>query len=98
MQQNSLPDYFYSERNMLANVSETKILHSQKQLQRILENPLIFIFYVLERIEYANYEFPILKFSQLVKLLTNEESIISKKEPDLIINCQVIFTFTIFSS
>ena len=66
-------DFFLEKRNLFANVVRKDLLHSQKQLKRVLENPVMFVFHALEKIEYENEDYPRLNYQELLKLLTRNE-------------------------
>ncbi|XP_012227936.1 uncharacterized protein [Linepithema humile] len=65
-----LPDYFVRSKNMFQKVPRDYLLYSQKQLKRIIENPVMYVFYALENIQYSEQFFPKLNFSELFKILT----------------------------
>ncbi|EZA54101.1 Protein MB21D2 [Ooceraea biroi] len=65
-----LPDYFVRDKNMFKKVPSDYLLHSQKQLKRIIENPIMYVFHAMENIKHSNKFFPRLDFTTLFKILT----------------------------
>lgn len=65
-----LPDYFVRDKNMFRKVPCDYLLHSQKQLKRIIENPIMYVFHAMENIKHSSKFFPRLDFTMLFKLLT----------------------------
>lgn len=65
-----LPDYFVRDRNMFSKVPDDYLLRSQKQLKRIIDNPIMFVFHAMENIKHSNKFFPRLDFAMLFKILT----------------------------
>lgn len=65
-----LPDYFVRDKNMFGKVPSDYLLHSQKQLKRIIENPIMYVLHAMENIKHSNKFFPRLDFTMLFKLLT----------------------------
>lgn len=65
-----LPDYFLRDRNMFNEVPDEYLLRSQKQLKRIIDNPIMFVFHAMENIKHSNQFFPRLDFAMLFKILT----------------------------
>ncbi|XP_020285540.1 uncharacterized protein LOC109855550 [Pseudomyrmex gracilis] len=66
-----LEDYFVHNKNMFQQISNAYLLHSQKQLKRIIENPVMYVFNTLEYINYRDQFFPKLDLEYLLKILTN---------------------------
>lgn len=66
----TMPDYFIRDKNMLSKVSREHLLRSQKQLKRITENPIMYVFHAMENIKHSNKFFPRLDFAKLFKILT----------------------------
>ncbi|KAL6423010.1 hypothetical protein ACFW04_010475 [Cataglyphis niger] len=66
----AMPDYFIRDKNMLSKVSREHLLRSQKQLKRITENPIMYVFYAMKNIKHSNKFFPRLDFEKLFKILT----------------------------
>jgi hypothetical protein len=65
-----LPDYFVRDKNMFKKVPNDYLLHSQKQLKRIIENPIMYVFHAMENIKHSDKFFPRLDFTMLFKILT----------------------------
>lgn len=65
-----LPDYFVRERNLFECVPEEYLLHAQKQLKRIIENPIMYVFHAMENIRYNSKFFPRLNYEGLFRILT----------------------------
>lgn len=67
-----LPDYFVCNKNMFQKMPRELLLCSQKQLKRIIENPVMYVFHAMENIQYNDESsfFPKLNFSELFKILT----------------------------
>ncbi|XP_029169266.1 uncharacterized protein LOC114939195 [Nylanderia fulva] len=68
----TLPDYFMRDKNMLSKISRDDLYHSQKQLQRIIGNPLMYVFHAMKNIKHDENFFPRLNFTKLFKILTVE--------------------------
>lgn len=66
----TLSDYFLRDKNMFNKVPPDYLLHSQKQLKRIIENPVMYVFHTMENIKYSNKFFPRLNFMKLYNILT----------------------------
>lgn len=66
----TLRDYFIRERNLFQRVPSEHMLHTQKQLKRITENPVMYVFHAMENIRYSENFFPRLDFTGLLKILT----------------------------
>lgn len=82
VQNKTMRDYFVEERNMLASVKQENLMSSQKQLKRIIDNPVMFLYYVLEKIEYESQDYPRLNFPRLLELLTQNEMVL--RNPNLV--------------
>lgn len=65
-----LPDYFVRGKNMFQKVPRDYLLYSQKQLKRIIENPVMYVFHAMENIQHDERYFPKLNFAELFKILT----------------------------
>ncbi|KOC66588.1 Protein MB21D2 [Habropoda laboriosa] len=67
-----LRDYFVKERNLLQHIPSERsyLLSTQKQLKRIKENLVMYVFHAMENIQYRNDLFPKLDYEQLLKILT----------------------------
>lgn len=65
-----LNDYFIKSRNLFQRVPCDHLLHTQKQLKRITENPVMYVFHAMENIRYSNDFFPRLDYEMLLKILT----------------------------
>lgn len=66
----TLRDYFIADRNLFQRVPCEHLLHTQKQLKRIIENPVMYVFHALENIRYGDNFFPRLDYEMLLKILT----------------------------
>ncbi|KAG5313232.1 M21D2 protein, partial [Acromyrmex insinuator] len=66
----TLLDYFLRDKNVFNKVPANLLLHSQKQLKRIIENPVMYVFHAMENIKYSNKFFPRLNFTKLFNILT----------------------------
>lgn len=66
----TLPDYFIRDKNMFSKVPCEYLLHSQKQLKRIIENPVMYVFHAMKNIKHSDKFFPRLDFTMLFKILT----------------------------
>ncbi|XP_011866079.1 PREDICTED: uncharacterized protein LOC105561044 [Vollenhovia emeryi] len=66
----NLPDYFLRDKNLFDKVPFDYLLHSQKQLKRIIENPIMYVFHAMENIKLSDKFFPQVDFTKLFKLLT----------------------------
>ncbi|KAI4500858.1 hypothetical protein M0802_004069 [Mischocyttarus mexicanus] len=65
-----LPDYFIRNRNLFQRVPSEHLLHSQKQIKRILENPIMYVFHAMENVKYRPQFFPKMNFEELLNILT----------------------------
>lgn len=65
-----LKDYFIKDRNLFQRVPCEHLLHTQKQLKRITENPVMYVFHAMENIQYSENFFPRLNFETLLQILT----------------------------
>ncbi|XP_043597110.1 uncharacterized protein LOC122574072 [Bombus pyrosoma] len=65
-----LNDYFIKSRNLFQRIPCEHLLHTQKQLKRITENPIMYVFHAMENIRYSNDFFPRLDYEMLLKILT----------------------------
>lgn len=66
----TLRDYFIRDKNLFQRVPSEHLLHTQKQLKRILENPLMYVFHAMENVRYSQTFFPKIDFDMLLKILT----------------------------
>lgn len=66
----TLPDYFLRDKNVFNKVPADYLLHSQKQLKRIIENPIMYVFHAMENIKHSDKFFPRLNFMKLFTILT----------------------------
>ncbi|KYQ55119.1 hypothetical protein ALC60_05971 [Trachymyrmex zeteki] len=66
----TLLDYFLRDKNVFNKVPANLLLHSQKQLKRITENPVMYVFHAMENIKYSSKFFPRLNFTKLFNILT----------------------------
>lgn len=66
----TLPHYFLPDKNVFKKVPSDYLLHSQKQLKRIIENPIMYVFHAMENIKHSNKFFPRLNFTKLYNILT----------------------------
>lgn len=76
IQQRTMLDYFMGDRNVFGNVLTDDLLRSQKQLKRIIENPVMFVFHAMEKIQYESDDYPRLNYRELLRLLTINELLI----------------------
>lgn len=53
-----LPDYFVRDRNMFSKVPYEYLKRSQKQLKRIIDNPIMYVLHAMENIEHSDKFFP----------------------------------------
>ncbi|XP_076632296.1 uncharacterized protein LOC143347193 [Colletes latitarsis] len=67
-----LRDYFIRDRNLFQRVPSEHLLHTQKQLKRILENPVMYVFHAMENIRYSDNFFPRLDYEGLLRILTTD--------------------------
>lgn len=65
-----LPDFFLRDKNVFNKVAPEYLLHSQKQLKRILDNPIMYVFHAMENIRHSKSFFPLLNFTKLYDILT----------------------------
>lgn len=65
-----LPDYFVRDKNVFQGVPSDHLLHTQKQLKRIIENPIMYVFHAMENIRHSDKFFPRLKYEELLRILT----------------------------
>lgn len=63
-------DYFIRDKNVFQRVPPDHLLHTQKQLKRIIENPIMYVFHAMENIRYSEKFFPRLDYEMLLKILT----------------------------
>lgn len=74
VQLRKMSDYFMDDRNVFASVNTDDLLHSQKQLKRIVDNPVMFVFHAMEKIHYENEDcYPRLDYKKLLRILTVHE-------------------------
>ncbi|XP_014469207.1 PREDICTED: uncharacterized protein LOC106741587 [Dinoponera quadriceps] len=66
----TLPDYFIRDKNVFQRVPSDHLLHTQKQLKRIIENPVMYVFHAMENIRHSEKFFPRLDYEMLLKILT----------------------------
>ncbi|XP_046468602.1 uncharacterized protein [Neodiprion pinetum] len=69
-----LPDYFINGKNLFANIPRQYLLLTQKQLNRIIDNPVMYVIASMENIRYKPEFFPVLDYKRLFKILTLENS------------------------
>ncbi|XP_012282440.1 uncharacterized protein LOC105700827 [Orussus abietinus] len=69
----TLPDYFIKEKNLFQNIPDEYLLHNQKQLKRIIENPVMYVFHAMENIRHKSDKFfPRLDYEKLFRILTQD--------------------------
>ncbi|XP_058791919.1 uncharacterized protein LOC131664651 [Phymastichus coffea] len=74
VQLRKMSDYFMDDSNIFANVNTDGLLHSQKQLKRIIDNPVMFVFHAMEKIHYESDDYyPRLDYKKLLNVLTVNE-------------------------
>ncbi|XP_015605090.1 uncharacterized protein LOC107272442 [Cephus cinctus] len=66
----SLSDYFIRDKNHFQNIPKEHLLHTQKQLKRIIENPVMYVFSAMENIRYSPDFFPKVDYEQLLNIMT----------------------------
>ncbi|XP_019700732.1 uncharacterized protein LOC105191435 [Harpegnathos saltator] len=66
----TLSDYFVRDKNVFQRVPSDHLLHTQKQLKRIIENPVMYLFHAMENIRHSEKFFPRLNYEMLLKILT----------------------------
>ncbi|XP_043270893.1 uncharacterized protein [Venturia canescens] len=64
----NLPDFFIKGKNLFQEKSY--LLRTQKQLKRIIENPVMYVFHALENMMHSRKFFPRLDYEELLKILT----------------------------
>lgn len=65
-----LRDYFVKDRNLFQRVPSEHLLHTQKQLKRIIENPVMYVLHAIENIQHSDNFFPRLDYKMLLNILT----------------------------
>lgn len=65
-----LRDYFVKDRNLFQKVPSEHLLHTQKQLKRIIENPVMYVLHAMENIRYSEKFFPRVNYERLLNILT----------------------------
>ncbi|XP_017891833.1 uncharacterized protein LOC108632048 [Ceratina calcarata] len=65
-----LRDYFIRNRNLFQRIPCEHLLYTQKQLKRIIENPVMYVFHAMENIRYNDDFFPRLNYARLLNILT----------------------------
>lgn len=68
----SLKDYFVRGRNLFQRIPCEHLLYTQKQLKRITENPVMYVFHAMENIRYTENFYPRLNFAKLLNILTGD--------------------------
>lgn len=63
----NLPDFFMKEKNLFQEKSY--LLRTQKQLKRIIENPVMYVFHALENMRHSRKFFPRLDYEELLRIL-----------------------------
>ncbi|XP_015181128.1 PREDICTED: uncharacterized protein LOC107068848 [Polistes dominula] len=66
----TLSDYFIRDKNLFQRIPSEHLLHTQKQLKRILENPIMYVFHAMENVKYSQQFFPKINFESLLNILT----------------------------
>ncbi|XP_076645726.1 uncharacterized protein LOC143355097 [Halictus rubicundus] len=66
----TLMDYFVRGRNLFQRIPCEHLLYTQKQLKRITENPVMYVFHAMENIRYNESFYPRLDFAKLLNILT----------------------------
>lgn len=67
-----LADYFVRGKNLFQRIPCEHLLYTQKQLKRITENPVMYVFYAMENIRYRENFYPRLDFAKLLNILTGD--------------------------
>ncbi|KAG8037357.1 hypothetical protein G9C98_005567 [Cotesia typhae] len=65
-----MPDYFIKDKNIFP--AKKYLLRTQKQLKRILENPVMFFIHAMQNIKHSRSFFPKLDYATLLKILTDD--------------------------
>ncbi|XP_076285469.1 uncharacterized protein LOC143211565 [Lasioglossum baleicum] len=68
----TLTDYFVRGRNLFQRIPCEHLLYTQKQLKRITENPVMYVFHAMENIRYRENFYPRLDFAKLLNILTGD--------------------------
>lgn len=58
------------EKNLFQNIPNECLLQSQKQINRILTNPVMYLIYAIENIHFKQRFFPRLDCDELLRILT----------------------------
>ncbi|XP_032667366.1 uncharacterized protein LOC116842361 isoform X2 [Odontomachus brunneus] len=66
----TMPDYFVRDKNVFQSMPSDHLLHTQKQLKRIIENPIMYVFHAMENIRHSEKFFPRLEYEKLLNILT----------------------------
>lgn len=77
-----LPDYFIREKNLFRG--KIYLLRTQKQLKRIIENPVMYILHAMQNIRHSKSFFPVLDSSRLLRILT--EDVLTLINPNIVGN------------
>lgn len=65
-----LPDYFIRDKNLFQG--KIYLLRTQKQLKRIIENPIMYILHAMQYIKHSKKIFPKFDYGKLLKILTED--------------------------
>ncbi|KAK0089369.1 hypothetical protein PV325_007714 [Microctonus aethiopoides] len=65
-----MPDYFIRDKNIFQN--NISLLRTQKQLKRIIENPIMYLLHAMQNIKHSRSFFPKLDYTLLLKILTED--------------------------
>ncbi|XP_015120946.1 uncharacterized protein LOC107043810 [Diachasma alloeum] len=65
-----LPDYFLREKNLFQG--KIYLLRTQKQLKRIIENPVMYVLHALQNIRHSKRFFPVMDSAKLLRILTED--------------------------
>ncbi|XP_011309566.1 uncharacterized protein [Fopius arisanus] len=65
-----LPDYFIREKNLFQG--KIYLLRTQKQLKRIIENPVMYVLHAMQNIMHSKSFFPVMDSTKLLRILTED--------------------------
>ncbi|XP_066599846.1 uncharacterized protein [Prorops nasuta] len=68
----TMSDYFVRNKNLFQKVPSEYLLHTQKQLKRIIENPVMYVLHAMENIRQNQKFYPRVDYAKLFKILTVE--------------------------
>ncbi|XP_063974815.1 uncharacterized protein LOC135161298 [Diachasmimorpha longicaudata] len=65
-----LPDYFLRDKNLFQG--KIYLLRTQKQLKRIIENPVMYVLHAMQNIRHSRRFFPVMDTAKLFRILTED--------------------------